>query len=422
MSTLNFIKSFLDRKGGYVVFSSFFIKLITFCISIFIIRFISKNEFGLLVYANTIIAFISPFKGFGIYQGLLRFGSISNSQQQKKFYFNKVLIKGFFFSSIIIFALLLLAPLIISNISDSYLYLVFLSFQLITLLFVDTIKIYARLLNLNKLYADINIYSNIILLVFVVAFTLIWGSWGYVAALVVSPLLYGIYLSYKLKLFKYNKFQIPEYNTKQFLSYGFYMSVGGVLSEMLFAVDILLIGNIIKDAELIAQYKTSNIIPFSLLILPVAIITADFVQLSRMAISDKKELVKYYWNYLKIMGVISVFILLFFYFFSTDLLMIFGKEYSNDNNLMFIFSIGTVGALLFRNPLGNILSAIGWPKINAFFSLIVLIINVIAGYYFITKYGVMGAAYTTIFLMWFSGILSLFAFIYFIKQPIEQNQ
>lgn len=421
MSTLNFIQSFLNRKGGYVVFSSFFIKLITFCISIFIIRFISKNEFGLLVYANTIIAFISPFKGFGIYQGLLRFGAISNSQQQKKFYFNKVLIKGFLFSAIIILALLILAPIIISNIQGSYLYLVFLSFQLITLLFVDTIKIYARLLNLNKLYADINIYSNIILLIFVVAFTLMWGSWGYVAALVISPLLYGIYLSYKLKLFNYNKFQIPEYNTKQFLSYGFYMSLGGVLSEMLFAVDILLIGNIIKDAELIAQYKTSNIIPFSLLILPVAIITADFVQLSRMAISDKKELVKYYWNYLKIMGVISVFILLFFYFFSTDLLMIFGKEYSNDNNLMFIFSIGTVGALLFRNPLGNILSAIGWPKINAFFSLIVLIINVIAGYFFITKYGVMGAAYTTIFLMWFSGILSLFAFIYFIKLPIEQN-
>ncbi len=416
MSTLNFIKSFLDRKGGYVVFSSFFIKLITFCISIFIIRFISKNEFGLLVYANTIIAFISPFKGFGIYQGLLRFGSISNSQQQKKFYFNKVLIKGFFFSSIIILALLLLAPLIISNISDSYLYLVFLSFQLITLLFVDTIKIYARLLNLNKLYADINIYSNLILLVFVVAFTLIWGSWGYVAALVVSPLLYGIYLSYKLNLFKYNKLHIPEYNTKQFLSYGFYMSLGGVLSEMLFAVDILLIGNIIKDAELIAQYKTSNIIPFSLLILPVAIITADYVQLTRMALNNKKELAQYYLNYLKIMSIISVFILLFFYFFSNDLLMIFGKEYSNDTNLMFIFSIGTVGALLFRNPLGNILSAIGWPKINALFSLIVLIINVGAGYYFITKYGVLGAAYTTIFLMWFSGILSLAAFIYFIKK------
>jgi len=416
LSTLNFIKSFLDRKGGYIVFSSFFIKLITFCISIFIIRYISKNEFGLLVYANTIIAFISPFKGFGIYQGLLRFGSISNSQQQKKFYFNKVLIKGFFFSSIIIFALLLLAPFIISNISDSYLYLVFLSFQLITLLFVDTIKIYARLLNLNKLYADINIYGNLILLVFVVAFTLIWGSWGYVAALVVSPLLYGIYLSYKLKLFKYNKFQIPEYNTKQFLSYGFYMSVGGVLSEMLFAVDILLIGNIIKDAELIAQYKTSNIIPFSLMILPVAIITADYVQLAKTALNNRTELWDYYRNYLKIMSVISIGVLLLFFFFSNDMLMIFGKEYSDDNNLMFIFSIGTIGALLLKSPLGNLLSVIGWPKINAIISFFILIINVIVGYFCITKFGVLGAAYTTISLMWFSGILYLIAFIYFIKR------
>ena len=416
MTTLNFIKSFLDRKGGYIVFSSFFVKLITFAISIFIIRYIPKHEFGLLVYANTIIAFISPFKGFGIYQGFLRYGSISDSQQQKKYYFNKVLLKGFLFSAIIIVTLLLLAPFIITNLKESFWFFIVLSLQLITVLFVDTIKIYARLLNLNKLFSDINIYSNLILLVFAIVFTLFWGVWGYVIALVVAPLAYSIYLVFKLNLFKYNRLQIPDFNTKQFVNYGFYMSVGGVLSEMLFAVDIILIGNLIKDAEQIAQYKTSNIIPFSLLILPVAIITTDFVQLAKMAISNKKELWVYYRNYLKIMSVISVCVLIFFYFFSHKLLLIFGKEYSNDNNLMFVFSIGVVGALLFRNPLGNILSAIGWPKINALFSLIILIINAIAGYYFINIYGIMGAAYTTVFLMWFSGILSLFAFIYFIKR------
>ena len=138
-----------------------------------------------------------------------------------------------------------------------------------------------------------------------------------------------------------------------------------------------------------------------------------------MAISNKKELWNYYIHYLKIMSVICVFVLILFYFFSHQLLLLFGKDYSNDNNLMFVFSIGTVGALLFRNPLGNILSAIGWPKINALFSLIILIINAIAGYYFITLYGIMGAAYTTVVLMWISGILSLFAFIYFIKHNNE---
>jgi O-antigen/teichoic acid export membrane protein len=115
------------------------------------------------------------------------------------------------------------------------------------------------------------------------------------------------------------------------------------------------------------------------------------------------------------MSVFCVGILGIFYFFSQEILLIFGKEYSNDNNLMFIFSVGVVGALLFRIPLGNILSAIGWPKINALFSVIVLLINLVAGYYCVINYGVLGAAYTTVFLMWFSGILSLFALLKFLK-------
>lgn len=414
MSNIQFIKSFLERKGGRIVFSSFFTKLISFIISVYIIRVIPKEEYGFLVYAITIIAFIAPFKGFGIYQGFLRYGSISTSQQLKKYYFNRILFKGLLFSSILIVILIAFSPFIISNIKNSFLYLVILSFQLVTLLIIDTISIYARIIGLNKLYADISNNNNLLLLAFAIPLTYLFGSWGYVSALILSPLIYGIYLIYKLKLFSYNKELKPQHSTKEFLSYGFYMSLGGMLSQLLFAVDVILIGNMVKNAEQIAQYKTSNIIPFSLLVLPVAIINTDFVQLAQKAINNKKEVWNYYLNYLKIMGVISVGVLLLFYFFSNDMLKIFGKEYQNDNNLMFIFSIGVVGALLFRNPLGNILSVIGWPKVNAFFSFIILIINVIAGVYFINLYGVMGAAYTTVALMWLAGIFSLLALIYFV--------
>lgn len=416
MSLSVYIKSFLERKGGRIIFSSFFTKLITFIISVYIIRVIPKEEYGFLVYAITIIAFIAPFKGFGIYQGLLRYGSISTSQQLKKYYFNRILFKGLLFSSILIVVLIALSPFIISNVKNSFLYLVILSFQLVTLLVIDTISIYARLVGLNKLYADISNYNNLLLLAFAIPLTYLFGSWGYVASLILAPLFYSFYLIYKLKLFTYNKELKPQHSTKEFLSYGFYMSLAGMLSQLLFAVDVILVGNMVKNAEQIAQYKTSNIIPFSLLVLPIAIINTDFVQLTQKAINNKKEVWTYYLNYLKIMGVISVFVLLLFYFFSNDMLRIFGKEYTNDNNLMFIFSIGAVGALLFRIPLGNILSIIGWPKVNTLLSLIILIINVIAGVYFINLYGVMGAAYTTIALMWLSGLLSLGAFIYFLNK------
>lgn len=411
-----YIKSFLERKGGRIVFSSFFTKLISFLISVFIIRIIPKEEYGFIVYAISIIAFIAPFKGFGIYQGFLRYGSISPSQQLKKYYFNRILFKGLLFSAVLILLLIALSPFVISNVQNSFLYLVVLSFQLITLLVIDTVATYARLIGLNKLYADINNYNTLLLFIISIPFAYLWGSWGYVLAMVLAPTIYSVFLLYKLKLFRYNKKLQSEYNTYTFLSYGFYMSLGGVLSQLLFAVDVILIGNIVKDAELIAQYKTSNIIPFSLLVLPVAIINTDYVQLAQKALTDKLEVWKYYINYLKIMSVFCMFILILFYFFSNDLLAIFGKEYQNDNNLMFVFAVGTIGALLFRNPLGNILSVIGWPKTNAFFSLIILIINVFAGIYFVNQFGIFGAAYTTSALMWLSGIFSFFALIYYIKK------
>ena len=107
--------------------------------------------------------------------------------------------------------------------------------------------------------------------------------------------------------------------------------------------------------------------------------------------------------------------LLFFYLFSSNLILVFGVSY-NDSMLMMIFTIGVVGALLFRIPLGNILSAVGLSKINAINSFVILVLNVVFSYFFILNYGALGAAIVTAFLMWFSGFLSLFYFIKFMKK------
>ena len=67
-------------------------------------------------------------------------------------------------------------------------------------------------------------------------------------------------------------------------------------------------------------------------------------------------------------------------------------------------------------PLGNLLSAIGWPKINALFSVIILVLNLITNYFMILHYGIEGAAITTAALMWLSGILSLGAFVFYLSK------
>jgi O-antigen/teichoic acid export membrane protein len=410
-----FIRNFIKRKGLLVAGSSIVEKISGFLLVIIATQYLSKSDFGLLTYANTILVFLLPFFGFGMHQALIRFGSIVNSQIEKKNLFIFTLKKGIKFSVILLILIIILSPILTSNLKNSRIYLLILSFQLISLFMYQMICIYSRLLNLNKLYAQITVLKSFFLVVSAFLLAVNFGSIGYVVALSVVPFLISVFYIKKLNLLSIkDDFQL-NLNYKEYLLYGLYTSLGGVLSQLLYAVDILLIGNILKDETSVAFYKVSSIIPFSILILPIIFIKTDFVVLANKSVNDKVFIKNYYLNYLKIFAVLSVFLIFFFYLFSSQLIGVFADVYQDDS-LMLVFGIGIVGAILFRVPLGNILSAIGLAKVNTINSLIILILNIIFSYIFITKYGILGAAIVTAALMWLSGIISLFFFINFIRK------
>ena len=88
---------------------------------------IPKEEFGLITYANTALVFIIPFIGFGIHQGLIRYGSLSGSQLVKKYLFNVTLKKGLKFSLVLTLFIIALTPIISYNLKESKIYLLILS-------------------------------------------------------------------------------------------------------------------------------------------------------------------------------------------------------------------------------------------------------------------------------------------------------
>jgi O-antigen/teichoic acid export membrane protein len=245
--------------------------------------------------------------------------------------------------------------------------------------------------------------------------TINFNSIGYAISLAAVPFLVALVYLKKLKLLQLFNSYKPIIDFKSFFLYGFYTSISGVLSQLLYAVDIILLGNILIDESAVALYKVSNIFPFSLLILPLIFMNTDFVKIANKSTTDKNYVKIYYLNYLKLFLLISLGVFFTFYFFSDKLLSFFGKEYE-DSSLMKIFSIGVIGALLLRIPLGNILSAVGMVKINAINSLIILLLNLIFSYIFIQNKGTQGAAMVTACLMWFSGFLSLIYFIWFLKK------
>lgn len=415
MSIKDFIKGFIQRKGISVGFASVIGKIGGFLLVLIATNLIPKEEFGLITYANTALVFIIPFIGFGIHQGLIRYGSLSNSQIVKKYLFNVTLRKGIKYSLFLTLLILLLTPIISYNLKESKIYLVILSFQLLSLFIFEVVRIYSRLINLNKLYAEITIVKTVFIVVVTYVLTLKFSGIGYVLSLSFIPLLISFYYIFKLKLIDFKVANTTKIDLKAYLKYGMFTSLAGVLSQLLYAVDVLLIGNILKEEALVAEYKVSNILPFSFLFLAVVFFQTDFVKIASKSETDKKYIRNYYLNYLKVFSILSLLIVLFFFIFSDYLIKLFGDNYTNENNLMLIFSFGVMGALLFRIPLGNILAAVGWPKINALNSFVILVLNLIFSYLLIIKYGIVGAAIVTSAMMWLSGLLSLIAFVWYLK-------
>jgi len=413
----NFIQEFHKQKGLLVVSAAIIEKFGGFFLMLIALNLISKSEFGFFTYANMSLAFIIPFVGFGVHQGLVRFGSLSTSQSEKKVLLFITLRKGLKYSFILVLLVILFSPITTMNIKESLPYLLILSLQLISLFLYEILRIYIRLIHLNKLYAKITIVKNIFMILLALALTYNFKGIGYAISLVIAPLIIALYYIHTLNLYPKKNHTKTNFQIKEFINYGLYMSAGGLLSELLFSIDILLISNLLNDEKMVAQYRASSIIPFSFLFLSVAFIRTNFVKLSNKSLTDTNYIKNYYFNYLKIFSALSLFIVVFFYFFSDYLFILFGKEYTNDYNLMFIFSIGVAGALLFRNPLANILSAVGWPKVNALISLVSLILNLILSYFFILKKGIIGAAIATSILFWVSGIFSLTAFTWYLKNP-----
>ena len=119
--------------------------------------------------------------------------------------------------------------------------------------------------------------------------------------------------------------RIPELNF-EFWKYGFFASLSNVVTQLLFVVDILLIGYLIKDAEMVTNYRYISLIPFSLLFLPRIFINTDFVTFTEK-IYDKTYIKQYIKSYMLLFLIISISVLIVSYFCGSLLLRLLDKSF-----------------------------------------------------------------------------------------------
>jgi len=403
------IDEFLNKDGASVLGASLITKVIAFVSSLVLIRVLSPNEYGILAYVLSTLAFFVPFAGGGLQYSFLRFGPLKDSSSKVDSLFRTSIIKGFLISAII--ALILFASIPFLNLEKtiSPLYFYILLVYLFTYFIIEMAKVYFRVHNRNKKFASIDVLHAGLLGFFGCILASYFGPLAYIVAFVMVPFVVGIFY---LKIPRKVKITIPE----KYYSYGLWVGIGSIASQLMYSLDVFLVGQVIQDTTQVAIYRSASIIPIALFFIPNSFITTHYADLAKNS-ENKEFLVQFSKNYCKLFALVGLLITSVLYVLAEPLILnLFGIAYIEAVSLFKILLIGMLGAFIFRIPFGNLLAAVGKSNWNAFVAFGILFLNGVLNYYALKNYGLIGAAVVTSSLFWISGFVSLVLFNSYLKK------
>lgn len=413
MSVGSFISSFVKRGGFAVLFSTALVKFSSAILSIVIVRLLSKEDFGVLSFVLSIYSIAIVLAGFGGNYSLLRYGSITSSLLERKSYYIYTLFCGFKYVAIVSLLLCLLPMLGVGN-GHPWL-IVLIALSLFPFYALEILRSYFRIVNLNRLYSKMNIWNSLLLFFFAICLTYIWGVYGYIVSLIISPLI--VFLLYDGRL-KISHIRITNINVdkKEYWAYGLHTSISGIANQIIFSIAPFLLGVLGASEHDIAGFKVATIIPFTLLTLPGILMITDFNFISRNY-KNAGLLKEYYKNYIKTIIPISFFVFFFLTIYAEWVIKtVFGEQYLDSIKMYRLFMVSTFITYIFRNPLGNILLAVGKAQWNGYSTYCFCALYVLSSFISYKFVGSWGLAYSLSATFILSGFVSLFLYKIYLKR------
>lgn len=400
----------LQSKGLFDIFGANVInKILAFLSSIFIVRILTKDEFGTYAYLQNILSFFLLLNGAGVTSGYLQYGS-KYWKDNKRFSFFKYSFKIGVTCNLIIGLLISIYALFFSssenNISMLLLYMCLIPF--FSLIF-ELIQTYNRVERDLKKYSRLTTLNTIVYVFGMIAGAYIMKVTGIIIfhyiALFIS-ILFGIY-SFSAKDAHWSEIRDPErMEKKDFMSFSILTMLSNAAGQLTYILDVFIIGLLLKDLNVLASYKTATIIPFALTFIPISIMIFVYPYFVEHA-GDVGWVKKNYKSLLLYNGALNLAISLFLIIFSKLIIRIcFGEQYIDTLYAFIILAVGYFISASFRIPAGNILAALGKVKINLYITIIAGILQIIFDIALILNIGSIGAAISSLFIFAFTGILN----------------
>lgn len=396
------IKTLFDKGAFHILVGNFIMKFIGLFGSIFIVRLLSKSEYGTLGYIENLYSYGYIFAGLGLNAASLRYGVIIKEKECKKGLYSFITKAQFAFNIflvgiIILFAWLYPHPSEYSGATELLMIIILgLPFQDIQ----NTNLSYERSQLSNKRYMYLSLFAatiSVIMRVIGAYFGQLKGTIVFRVLAEIISCVVIVYIVYEKYLHGGKKIVLNRKIKKEIFKFSINNMIANGIWILFMITDTFLISQLLNSPEILADYKVAYAMPSNITIITSAIAvfaTPYFVNHEK----DSKWVQR---NYIKVLvaniAIVGSIALIMFLFTPQLISILYGKEYLNVIPLMRALLVAHFFNAGIKTITASLLAAMGFAKENMLISVFAFLMQVVMATIALKKWGIMGLVTSNIF-------------------------
>lgn len=399
----------LLRTGFFHIFGgSVLSKIVGFLSSVVLVRILTKNEYGVFTYAWNIYSIVILANGCGVESGVLQVCSERSGEEPfARRICNYATRLGLAFDVLLMAVLVgigLFVPMSIAGAEELLIMLA--ALPMLKILFA-VVTVYLRAQKRNQDFAKLTVINTVLVFAVSAAGAIVLREkglvLGYYVAYAASALLGVCWLRAPLL----SREPLPEASDRKALrSVSFVSMCNNGLSQLLYLLDVFVLGIVAAEETVLASYRVATLIPSALTFIPVALVTYVYPYFAEKR-SDGKWCLEQYKKVMLGLGGLNILISGTLFLLAPWLVrLLFGEVYLDAVPVFRILSLNYFISGTFRTVSGNLLVTQRKLKFNLLVALISGSVNVLADFLFISWWGPTGAALATVLVTLVSGVMS----------------
>ena len=408
---------------GHIFGANTINQVFAFASNFILIRVLSKGEYGIYSYAFNIYSFFALAIGFGMESACMQVCSEkmkASEDADRNMRFGILFGSGF---NLILGVLIVLGamfiPLPLAGVRE-VLWL-FALMPLVTSLF-NLAQTYFRYHLMNAEYSKCSVLNTGLILIGSVAGAVFFQTPGLIIFREAAMLL-TVFLAVWIHRFPLKRIltaaRISVKEKLDMLKLAAISMLNIATGQLLYLIDVFLIGVLISDELIVASYKTATIVPNALLFIPTALVVYIYPYFAQNQ-DDKGWVRQKYFLVLKYFGIFNLMISLMLIILAPLIIRIlFGAQYLDAVAAFRILSLSYFFSATFRKTTGNLLVTQRKLHVNFWIGVMEGVLNIVSNWFLIQFMGAVGAAVTTLVICIVSSAVSVGYFITYLSKSGE---